>query len=244
MGAFKSFFKKQTFNPGVVGFFVNPFFFARRSLYDNVKSVAPQIKGDILDVGCGQKPYKHLFEYKKYLGIEVEQEGHDHTNEEVDVFYDGVTIPFDAASFDSAITSQVLEHVFTPDAFLQEIHRILKPNGTLLLTVPFVWDEHEQPYDYARYSSFGLKYLLEKNGFEVVTHIKSLNDTRVIFQLINGYIFKKTIALRRNPKVNLIVSFFFNAWINVLGLIFGFILPKNNDLYLDNIVVAKKRIAS
>jgi SAM-dependent methyltransferase len=240
MGAFKSFFKKQTFNPGIVGFFVNPFYFARRSLYDNVKSVAPQIKGDILDVGCGQKPYRHLFDYKKYIGIEVEQEGHDHTNEEVDVFYDGVTIPFEKASFDSAITSQVLEHVFTPDAFLQEIHRILKPNGTLLLTVPFVWDEHEQPYDYARYSSFGLKYLLEKNGFEVVTHIKSLNDTRVIFQLINGYIFKKTIALRRNPKVNLIVSFFLNAWINVLGLIFGFILPKNNDLYLDNIVIAKK----
>jgi SAM-dependent methyltransferase len=240
MSAFKSFFKKQTFNPGVVGFFVNPFFFARRSLYDNVKSVAHQIKGDILDVGCGQKPYKHLFKYKKYIGIEVEQEGHDHTNEEVDLFYDGVTIPFDAASFDSAITSQVLEHVFTPDAFLQEIHRILKPNGTLLLTVPFVWDEHEQPYDYARYSSFGLKYLLEKNGFEVVTHIKSLNDTRVIFQLINGYIFKKTIALRHNPKVNLIVSFFLNAWINVLGLIFGFILPKNNDLYLDNVVVARK----
>jgi SAM-dependent methyltransferase len=240
MAALKSFFKKQTFNPGIVGFFVNPFFFARRSLYDNIKSVAHQIKGDILDVGCGQKPYKHLFEYKKYIGIEVEQEGHDHTNEEVDLFYDGVTIPFEKATFNSAITSQVLEHVFTPDAFLQEIHRILKPNGTLLLTVPFVWDEHEQPYDYARYSSFGLKYLLEKNGFEVVTHIKSLNDTRVIFQLINGYIFKKTIALRRNPKVNLIVSFFLNAWINVLGLIIGFILPKNNDLYLDNIVIAKK----
>jgi SAM-dependent methyltransferase len=244
MSAFKSFFKKQTFNPGIVGFFINPFFFARRSLYDNVKSVAQHIKGDILDVGCGQKPYKHLFDSKKYIGIEVEQEGHDHTNEDVDVFYDGVTIPFDAASFDSAITSQVLEHVFTPDAFLQEIHRILKPNGTLLLTVPFVWDEHEQPYDYARYSSFGLKFLLKKNGFEVVTHIKSLNDTRVIFQLINGYIFKKTIALRRNPKVNLIVSFFLNAWINVLGLIFGFLLPKNNDLYLDNIVIAKKCIVS
>jgi SAM-dependent methyltransferase len=236
----KAFFKKQTFNPGIVGFFTNPFFFARRSLYDNIVKLAPQIKGEILDVGCGQKPYKHLFNYTKYIGIEVEQEGHDHTNEEVDVFYDGKRIPFENNTFDSAITSQVLEHVFEPDAFLRDIHRVLKPEGTLLLTVPFVWDEHEQPYDFARYSSFGLKYLLEKNGFQVVTHIKSLNDTRVIFQLINGYIFKKTIYLRSNPKVNLLVSLVFNAWINILGLVLGFILPKNNDLYLDNVVLAKK----
>ena len=236
----KTFFKKQTFNPGIVGFFTNPFFFARRALYDNLVTLAPHINGEILDVGCGQKPYKHLFNYAKYIGIEVEQEGHDHTNEDVDVYYDGKHIPFENGHFDSAITSQVLEHVFEPDAFLKEINRVLKKDGTLLLTVPFVWDEHEQPYDYARYSSFGLKYLLEKNGFQVVTHIKSLNDTRVIFQLINGYIFKKTIYLRRNPKVNLIVSLVFNAWINIIGLVLGILLPKNNDLYLDNVILAKK----
>jgi SAM-dependent methyltransferase len=236
----KALFKKQTFNPGIIGFFTNPFFFARRSLYDNIVKLAPHIKGETLDVGCGQKPYKHLFQSSKYIGIEVEQEGHDHANEDVDFFYDGKRIPFDDNHFDSAITSQVLEHVFEPDAFLREICRVLKPQGTLLLTVPFVWDEHEQPYDYARYSSFGLKYLLEKNGFQVVTHIKSLNDTRVIFQLINGYIFKKTIYLRSNPKANLVVSIFLNAWVNVLGLVFGFILPKNNDLYLDNIILVKK----
>jgi SAM-dependent methyltransferase len=236
----KALFKKQTFNPGIIGFFTNPFFFARRSLYDNIVTLAPHLKGEMLDVGCGQKPYKHLFQCSKYVGIEVEQEGHDHTNEDVDFFYDGKRIPFDDNHFDSAITSQVLEHVFEPDAFLSEICRVLKPQGRLLLTVPFVWDEHEQPYDYARYSSFGLKYLLEKNGFQVITHIKSLNDTRVIFQLINGYIFKKTIYLRSNPKVNLIVSIFLNAWVNVLGLIVGFILPKNDDLYLDNIILVKK----
>lgn len=236
----KTFFKKQTFNPDVVGFFINPFFFARRALYDSVASVAHHINGDIIDVGCGQKPYKHLFNHLKYIGIEVEQEGHDHTNEDVDVFYDGKKIPFEDNTFDNAITSQVLEHVFEPDAFLREIHRVLKPNGHLLLTVPFVWDEHEQPYDYARYSSFGLKYLIEKNGFQIVTHIKTLQDVRVIFQLINGYIYKKTVFLRQNPKLNIIVSFVFNAWINIIGLVLGFILPKNKDLYLDNVIVVKK----
>jgi SAM-dependent methyltransferase len=66
----------------------------------------------------------------------------------------------------------VLEHVFNPDDFLNEVNRVLKPSGKLLLTVPFVWDEHEQPYDYARYSSFGLRSLLEKHGFSIVKHEK------------------------------------------------------------------------
>ncbi len=237
----KEYVKKQTFNPDILGLFINPFYFARKSLYNNVSRIAEHITGDVVDVGCGKKPYKHLFQTKKYIGIEVEQEGHDHTNEDVDVFYDGITMPFENATFDSAITSQVLEHVFTPDAFLTEINRVLKPNGKLLLTVPFVWDEHEQPYDYARYSSFGLKSLLEKNGFEIVVHIKSLNDVRVIFQLINGYIFKKTIKLRGNPVSNIIASFFFNSLVNLLGLIFGLILPKNDDLYLDNVIIARKK---
>ena len=56
--------------------------------------------------------------------------------------------------------NQVLEHVFNPDDFVREIARVLKPGGALLLTVPFVWNEHEQPYDYARYSSFGLRAFL------------------------------------------------------------------------------------
>lgn len=237
----KEYVKKQTFNPDILGVFINPFYFARQSLYKNISSIAHHITGDVLDVGCGKKPYKQLFQTTKYIGIEVEQEGHDHTNEDVDVFYDGNRIPFGDATFDSAVTSQVLEHVFTPDAFLTEINRVLKPDGKLLLTVPFVWDEHEQPYDYARYSSFGLKSLLEKNGFEVTVHIKSLNDTRVIFQLINVYIFKKTITLRSKPVSNIITTFFFNSIINLFGLIFGLIFPKNDDLYLDNIIIARKK---
>ena len=74
----KKYVKKQTFNPDILGLFINPFYFARKSLYNNVLNIAQHIKGDVLDVGCGQKPYKHLFQTNKYIGIEVEQEGHDH----------------------------------------------------------------------------------------------------------------------------------------------------------------------
>ena len=75
-------------------------------------------------------------------------------------------------SFDNVVCNQVLEHVFRPEVFLLEIHRVIKPGGNMLMSVPFIWDEHEQPWDYARYSSFGLKYLLENTGFEVIEQRK------------------------------------------------------------------------
>jgi SAM-dependent methyltransferase len=58
-----------------------------------------------------------------------------------------------------------MEHLPEPDLFLGECHRILEPGGRMCLTVPFMWHVHEEPYDYYRYTEFGLKYLLEKRGF-------------------------------------------------------------------------------
>ncbi|SEH95577.1 type 11 methyltransferase [Bathymodiolus azoricus thioautotrophic gill symbiont] len=132
----------------------------------------------------------------------------------------------------------MFEHVFNPNEFLTEINRVTKTGGWLLMSVPFVWDEHEQPYDYARYSSFGLKHILLENGFEVVESRKSNDGLEVIFQLINDYIFKVTMT--KNIYINLLTTLFLMAPINIIGLIVSKILPRNDDLYLDNIVLAKK----
>ena len=113
-----------------------------------------------------------------------------------------------------------------------------KHRGVFLMTVPFVWDEHEQPYDYARYSSFGLKYILAENGFEIMEHRKSNNGIEVIFQLINDYLYK--VIMTENAYFNLLIIILLMAPINMSGLILSKLLPRNNDLYLDNIVLAKK----
>jgi SAM-dependent methyltransferase len=234
----KQYKNKQDFEPGVLGLLINPFYFARKGLFQNVKTIAHHIKGRTLDVGCGQKPYQHLFNTAAYIGMDVDQPGHDHSNENIDVYYDGRNFPFENKAFDSIITSQVFEHVFTPEEFLKEINRVLRINGHLLITVPFVWDEHEQPYDYARYSSYGLKHVLEKNGFQVVEMKKSVNDIRVIFQLLNAYIFKKTVT--KSGIINLILTIVLIAPFNIIGELLHLFLPKNGDLYLDNIFVVKK----
>lgn len=229
---------KEKFNPGLIGLVFNPFFFARKGLYRAIASLSGNIKGKTLDIGCGSKPYQNLFvSSTEYVGLEIDTPESREKNQ-ADYFYDGSAFPFDDSEFDSAVANQVFEHVFNPEEFLEEINRILKPQGTLLLSVPFVWDEHEQPYDYARYSSFGIKHLFEKHGFEIVEHIKSINDARVIFQLINCYTYKK--ALPQNVILKALFAFILIFPINLLGSVFSIILPKNNDLYLDNVIVARK----
>jgi SAM-dependent methyltransferase len=134
----------------------------------------------------------------------------------------------------------VLEHVFTPDLFLEEIVRVLKPGGQLLLTVPFVWDEHEQPWDYARYTSFGLKSLLENNDLDVVEQYKLNADIRVLFQLVNAYLYK--VLWTRYPVVNLLACVAIMAPFNILGALLYRLLPANPDLYLDQVVLARKGV--
>lgn len=230
---------KQNFNPGMLGLVANPFYFARSGLYKNISELSHFISGRVLDVGCGKKPYKNLFKYEEYIGMEIEQSGHSHKDENIDVFYDGKKFPFEDESFDSAISNQVLEHVFNPNDHLAEIYRVLKPGGRFLISVPFLWDEHEQPYDYARYSSFGLCYLLETNGFKIVEKRKSIDDIRVIFQMINTYIYKK-VSKNGNQYFNYMLIMMLTAPFNVIGSILNLVFPKNKDLYLDNIVIAIK----
>ena len=153
-GMLRRYVRKQTFYPDAFGMFINPFFFARRGLMKAMKAAAPKVAGRILDVGCGTKPYKSLFTFTEYIGVDIENPGHDHSLEDIDIYYDGKTLPFDKESFDSVISNQVFEHVFNPPEFLTEIHRVLKPDGKLLLTVPFVWDKHEQPYDFFRFTKY------------------------------------------------------------------------------------------
>ncbi len=235
---FKEIYRKEQFNPKILGLFINPFYFARKGLYTNVSSLVSNLTGKLLDVGCGTKPYENICDnVSEYIGLEIDDEG-NRNHSFADVFYDGKTIPFEDKKFDSILSNQVFEHVFNPNEFLKEINRVTKMEGIFLMTVPFVWDEHEQPYDYARYSSFGLKYILDKNGFDIIEHRKSNNGVEMIFQLINDYIYKTTLS--KNRYINLASMLFLMAPINMLGVVFASVLPRNNDLYLDNIVVARK----
>ena len=237
MRRLKALYRRQQFFPGWFGIFVNPFYFARAGLSGAMAAYAPNLSGRLLDVGCGSKPYRALFSVDAYVGLDIDSAA---TRQRgiADYFYDGNKFPFENAAFDSILCNEVLEHVFNPDDFIKEIVRVLRPGGTLLLTVPFVWDEHEQPYDYARYSSFGLSALLEKQGLKVTQHKKLGADASILFQLTNAYLYKVTERFSRLTRVLLTGSVM--ALVNLLGLLARRVLPANPDLYLDNVVLAEK----
>ncbi|MFT3825563.1 MAG: class I SAM-dependent methyltransferase [Chitinophagaceae bacterium] len=236
-----TFLKKQSFQPGPLGILVNPFYFIRRSLFKNIKLFSTDLQGRLLDFGCGRKPYRSLFNHvSEYIGVDIEQTGHDHTNSLVDIYYNGKTIPLPDNSFDAVFCSEVIEHIFNVDEIMPELHRVLKPGGKILITVPFCWNEHEIPYDFGRYTSFGIKHVMEKNGLEVIKFKKSGSFSYVNFQLWALYIYE-TLGIIKPKKLRYILSMLFIMPINIIGTIICAILPRNNSMYFNNVLVARKK---
>lgn len=232
-------YKQQSFNPGLLGLFTNPFFFIRRGIYRAIATEAGELNGKLLDFGCGSKAYRSLFQVDQYIGLDVEQSGHSHENEDVDVYYDGKIIPFEDHTFDACFSSEVFEHVFELEFSIKEIHRVLKPGGKGLFVVPFVWDEHEIPYDFGRYSSFGLHYLLEKCGFEIIRSTKDTHFFLVWAQLWNLYLFN--LGPQKNKYLRLLYGAIVITPFSLLSWILSAFMPKVNSLYFNNVVLVQKK---
>ncbi len=236
--SFLDYLQRQRFIPSIIGgVLTNPFYLTRKELYANIKSLAPCLKGRILDVGCGTMPYKEFIHGEEYDGLEIDTPK-TRTMGFANFFYDGKSFPFPDGTYDGIVCNQVLEHVFEPDIFLSEMNRVLKKGGLLLLTVPFVWDEHDQPHDFGRYSSFGLTHIFKKHSFEITEHRKSTTDMRAIFQLMNGYIYKKTVT--KSVYINLCATIALMSPFTIAGILLSKLLPKKADLFLDNVVLARK----
>lgn len=118
----------------------------------------------ILDAGAGDSPYRDLFTRCDYRTHDWP--GSPHTGAaRADVIADIAELPIADASLDAVLCTEVLEHVRGPHRAAAELHRVLAPGGRILITVPFVGELHEEPYDFQRFTSYGLEALLEDAGF-------------------------------------------------------------------------------
>ncbi len=229
----------RDFNPGLS----HRFYFIRKGLLSGIQKHSASLKGRLLDFGCGSKPYRSLFDVDEYIGLDFEKTGHDHSNEQIDVFYDGKKIPFNDGHFESILCSEVAEHLFDLPSALAEMNRVLKKGGKLLLTCPFVWGEHEVPYDFARYTQFALKDILERNGFRIIefskhgNFVEAITQMRVLYflQWAEPILSKLSIPGRLFQKM---IIFLMNGW----GTVKSRVLPEKYDLYLSNVVLAEKAI--
>lgn len=118
---------------------------------------------DILDAGAGEGIYKRHFQNQNYESADFCQI--DKAYGEITYVCDLENIPVDSSKYDLVLLTQVLEHLPNPEQVLKELNRVLRPGGELWLSNPFYYEEHEIPYDFFRYTQYGLKHLLHSSNF-------------------------------------------------------------------------------
>jgi len=176
----------------------------RKTIKEAITKYMFLLSGTLLDVGCGQMPYKEFLlknnpNIKKYIGLDF-AEGKYARLKKPDLTWDGHTIPLRDSTVDCVMATEVLEHCKDPLRILKEIRRVLIPGGVFLFTTPFTWPLHDTPGDYYRYTPFSLKELLLEAGFEDV-EIKPLGGWHAtLAQMIGLWIKRAPIPeeTRRN----------------------------------------------
>lgn len=206
---------------------------------DLEQAISAFSKGTVLDIGCGNKPYEQLFSGRitKYVGCDVVQSDQN----KVDVLCPATNLHFQHEEFDTVFTTQVIEHVDDPAKMLAEANRVMKMDGHIIVSAPFCWELHEEPYDFYRYSKYGLQVMMGKAGFEVISITANGGKWAAIMQMNLNMIystFKKKTFMRRLLKF-LFVQLHITAVCNRLAV---WMDKKFHDelLTLNYVVVARK----
>jgi len=134
-------------------------------LENSLQQCSSFVKGKVLDLGCGHRPYE-----KTFLAGATRYIGADYLSDRScpDVIGSALQVPFADNSFETLVSTEVLEHVPAPLQALREMRRVLKPGGFLILSTPLYWPRHEVPYDFFRYPYDGLVHLVKESGLELV----------------------------------------------------------------------------
>jgi len=172
----------------------------RYLLKKQIQNVAKYVKGKVLDVGAGEcDRYSDFFNSTQYIKMDVK------AGKNIDIVGSVEKIPFDDESFDCVVCTQVFEHLKGPALGAQEIYRVLKTGGNLLLTVPQINELHEEPYDFFRYTKFGVMQIFEGAGFKLVEYSQRGGFFTTISQLTARY-FIDRLNLYRRPILGRIFS--------------------------------------
>ncbi|THU39465.1 class I SAM-dependent methyltransferase [Niastella caeni] len=196
-------------------------------------------KGNVLDIGCGNKPYELFFKDKiySYTGCDVIQSDKN----KVDVICEATKLAFADEKFDTVFSTQVIEHVSDPFKMLQEANRVLKNDGLIIVSAPFCWELHEEPYDFYRYSKYGLKAMFEQKGFEVLEITANGGKWAAIFQMNINMVYS-TFKTRKWP-IRILKGIFINLHFTALLNRFALWADKrfhDELLTLNYVVIARK----
>ena len=172
-----------------------------RWLLHALEQARPFAGEKLLDVGCGSKPYKDLFGATEHIGVDWTNSLHKLC---VEAFSSAEALPLSDGVFDVTLCTETIEHLKHPSLVINEMVRVLKPGGHLILSAPFVHELHEAPFDFFRFTPLGLRSLVEEAGLTPIAMycrggaITVLVDiwSRLVLSLIRSVLGRMSLSMK------------------------------------------------
>ena len=153
------------------------------------KIIEKYSKGRLLDCGCGHVPYYMIYKNLIDDSFCIDWENTLHKNQYLDMVVDlNQKLPIESNSFDTVLLTDVLEHIANPLSLIEELARVLLPDGHLIVTVPFFYWVHEAPHDYYRYTEHALQRFCEQAKLEILELEPYGGYPDVFFDIVNKYL--------------------------------------------------------
>ncbi len=206
----------------------SPNYLSGHVLFAALKKAVQKFDGLVLDIGCGNQPYRAWFGETQVIGLDP-----DWLDSQPNTVGLAQELPFADNTFDGVFSAQTLEHVSEPWEMMAEMARVLKPGGYLVLSAPQSWRVHEPPHDYYRFTKYGLRYLAEKNGL-IVEKAAPLNSVWGVVGQTLLNIFPHRQLFHLTAPLNLVINSIFS--------LLDRIWPEQRDT-LNNILIARKPIS-
>jgi SAM-dependent methyltransferase len=192
---------------------------------------------NVLDYGAGNSPWERYISCENYHKADIDQ----NKNNDIDTIIEiGKPLPLDEGSFDLILLMDVLAHTPDVDFTLKECKRLLKTDGVIMLTMPFIHRENETPFDYFRTTSFGIKAVLLRNGYKVNVVQKISNAFLTMYSLFvergikNGEEFKQGLVGRIFNRI-------LNIFLPILNKTLFLPYPNDDDGIFHHLLVSAQK---
>lgn len=237
-GSLRQFFSRVRKTP------LDPQWLVAREGEKRLQEVAALLRGNVLDVGSGDRQLEaYLDSHVRYFGIDYPPSGqryrrHPH------VWGDAIHLPFRSDTMDSLVLLEVLEHLPDPGLALKEAARVLKAEGIVVATVPFLYPLHDAPFDFWRITHYQIERLAEAADLEVLRLTergKALETSALLACLALAQSAIEALQKRSPMALILIPSLIMVPFLNIIGFGLSRLFPVQHFMPLGYLAVLKKR---
>lgn len=206
---------------------LHPQWFSFRDLKQFRKTIRSTSKGLVLDIGCADKKLKHFIpDNCQYFGLDYYKTAVKLYDSKPEVYGNAQHLPFAEGCAETVALLEVLEHLPNPNAAIAEAYRVLKNGGALIVTVPFLYPIHDAPFDFHRWTKYGLHELFSRHGFSLIQDGYRGKPSETAALLCNIAATKQFLNLCAGYNPLVIIAFpllaLFIPLINAFGWFFSF----------------------